>query len=325
MLLKKRIYLVFSLIFKTSRLQRYKYVFAFFLPQWRKEREMCIYANGKFLAIVVILSGIALSAASGLAKAESTLGTDTFRLNVGGFLPAVDSALSISSKNLNTGTQIDLEDDLGFDEDVTLAQVSGYWRFAPRHRILAGYYAFDRDASKSITEEIQIGDKLFDIGASVYTNWEIDFFQVSYAYSFLQTEKLEVSGSVGLYYLDTEITLRGEGFISDGQGGWTVAGEISDGESVGLPIPLLGLAAELQLSPKWRAKFGGRYFTLSIDEWSGHILEATAALEFLFHKNFGIGTGYSYFDINVERDREARVSELDYTYGGVQIYGIFYF
>jgi hypothetical protein len=62
-----------------------------------------------------------------------------------------------------------------------------------------------------------------------------------------------------------------------------------------------------------------------LEKWSGHILEATAALEFLFHKNFGIGTGYSYFDLEVERDREARVSDLTYNYGAVQIYGIWYF
>lgn len=276
------------------------------------------------LTVAVFLAGIVLCSTSVLAG-ESTVGMETFRLNVGGFLPAINSELSISSKNLSLGTIIDLEGDLGFDEDVNLAQVSGYWRFAKRHRLSAGYYAFDRDASKSISKDIIIGDKLFAANAALYSNWEIDFFQVSYAYSFLQSEKWELSGSLGVYYLDTAITLRGEGSISNGEGGWTLAGQITEEESIGLPIPLLGLAAEYHISPKWRAKVGGRYFTLSIDEWSGHILEATAALEFLFHKNFGVGTGYSYFDIEVERDRTSRVSDLNYTYGGVQIYGIWYF
>jgi hypothetical protein len=275
--------------------------------------------------IIAFIAAISFNASSVLANEESTVGKDKFRLNVGGFLPAIDSALTITSKNLDLGTRVDLENDLGFDENVNVFQVSGYWRFAKRHRLLAGYYTFDRDASKTLTEQIQIGDKLFDVGASVYSNWEIDFFQVSYAYSFIQTQKWEVSGSLGLYYLDTAINLRGQGSISNGEGGWIIAGQVSEEESVGLPIPIFGLAAEYHISPKWRAKVGGRYFTLSIDEWSGHILEATAALEFLFHKNFGIGTGYSYFDLEVERDREARVSDLTYTYSAVQIYGIWYF
>jgi len=280
---------------------------------------------GNFLKIIVIFSSIALSATSTLANDDLTVGKDKFRLNVGGFLPAIDSELTVTSKNLSRGTKIDLEDDLGFDEDVSLAQLSGYWRFAKRHRLLAGYYSFDRNASKTLTEQIKIGDKLFDVGAFVNSDWEIDFFQVSYAYSFIQTPKWEVSGSFGLYYLDTAITLYGEGSISNGSGGWTIAGQISEEESIGLPIPLFGVAAEYHITPKWRVKIGARYFTISLDEWSGHIFEANAALEFLFHKNFGVGTGYNMFDVEVERDRTERVSDLNYNYGGVQIYGIWYF
>lgn len=279
---------------------------------------------GTFFTVVVFLAGVVFCATSALAG-ESTVGMDTFRLNVGGFLPAIDSELSITSKNLGSGTNIDLEGDLGFDEDVSLAQVSGYWRFAKRHRLWAGYYAFDRDASKSIAKEIYINDKRFAAGATLSSDWEIDFFQISYGYSFLQTEKWELSGSLGVYYLDTTITLSGNGYVSIGDDAWSGTIQVTEEESIGLPIPLLGLAAEYHITPKWRAKVGGRYFTLSFDEWSGHILEATAALEFLFHKNFGIGTGYSYIDIEVERDRESRVSDLNYTYGGVQIYGIWYF
>lgn len=285
---------------------------------------MSVSRFGKLVTTVVFLGVITFCAKSALAG-ESTVGMDTFRLNVGGFLPAIDSELSITSKNLNLGTIIDLEDDLGFDDDVTLAQVSGYWRFAKRHRLQAGYYSFDRDASKSITKEIYINDKRFAVGATLASNWEIDFIQASYAYSFLQSEKWELSASLGVYYLDTTITLSGNGSVSIGEDEWSGTIQVTEEESIGLPIPLLGLSAEYHITPKWRTRVGGRYFTLSIDEWSGHMLEATASLEFLFHKNFGIGTGYTYLDVEVERDREPRISDLNYTYGGVQIYGIWYF
>jgi hypothetical protein len=286
---------------------------------------MAVIRYGKFLIIVVFFTGIVFCAASALASEESTVGKDKFRLNVGAFLPAIDSELSITSKSLGSGTKIDLEGDLGFDADVSLFRLDGYWRFAPRHRLYFGYYGFDRDASKRLTDQIEIGDKLFDVGVSVSTNWAMDFFQVSYAYSFLQSEKWEIAGSLGLYYLDTAATLRGEGSISDGQGGWTAARQVTEEESIGLPVPIFGLAADYHITPKWCAKVRGSYFTLSIDEWSGHILEGSAALEYLFHKNFGIGTAYNYFDVEVDRDTTARISELDYMFQGVQIYGIWYF
>ena len=65
--------------------------------------------------------------------------------------------------------------------------------------------------------------------------------------------------------------------------------------------------------------------TISFDEWDGSIFDASAYLEFLFHKNFGIGAGYLYFDADVEREREKRIGQLDYQYSGVQIYGIWHF
>jgi len=286
---------------------------------------MAIRTSGKFLILVLFLTGFTFYGTIACAAEESTVGNDKFRLNIGGFLPTLDTELRITSKNLDLGTLIDMEDDIGLDEDVNIFRLDGYWRFAKRHRLYVGYYGFDRDSTNTLEDQIQIGDKLFDVGVSLYSNWEIDFINVSYGYSFIQSQKWEISGSLGLYYLDTAITLRGEGSISDGQGGWSVARQVTEEESIGLPVPIFGLAAEYHITPKWRAKAGGRYFTISIDEWSGDILEATAALEYLFHKNLGIGTGYTYFDINVERDREKRIAELDYMFQGFQIYGIWYF
>ena len=92
-----------------------------------------------------------------------------------------------------------------------------------------------------------------------------------------------------------------------------------------LPIPLFGLTVEYYITPKWRAITSVSYFTISLDEWDGSLFDFSANLEYLFHKNFGIGLGYLYFEADVERDRERRVSHLDYEYQGVQIYGILHF
>lgn len=51
----------------------------------------------------------------------------------------------------------------------------------------------------------------------------------------------------------------------------------------------------------------------------------SANLEYLFHKNLGLGLGYLYFEADLERDREDMVSHLDYKYHGVKLYGILHF
>lgn len=260
---------------------------------------------------------------SAWANDDSPVGKDRFKLAIGGFFPALDSELQVNSKQLGTGSNVDLESDLGFDENVNLFVLGGYWRFAKKHRFYFGYYGFDRDATKTLTREIEWDDKVFVADAKLQSEWEVDFIYGKYGYSFYQGNKWELSGSLGIYFLDTSITLRGEAEINNGEAGGSA--EVTEEESIGLPIPLFGLTAEYYITPKWRAIASASYFTISIDEWDGSVLDLSAQLEYLFHKNFGIGTGYSYFYADIERDGTKRITQLDYQYQGVQIYGIWYF
>lgn len=285
---------------------------------------MAVENYRKNISILVLFASIILCAASALANEDSPVGKDKFKLSIGAFFPAIDSQLKVNSKAIGGGTGIDLESDFGFDEDVSLGRIEGYWRFAKKHRLYFGYYGFDRDVLHTAQKDIIIGNKIFSVGAELYSNWEIDFVYASYGYSFFQGEKWELSGSLGLYYLDSVVTVRGAASIIGGGGGG-VSGEFTEEEGLDLPIPLLGLAAEYYITPKWRAIAKVSYFTISFDEWDGSIFDASAYLEFLFHKNFGIGAGYLYFDADVEREREKRIGQLDYQYSGVQIYGIWHF
>jgi len=278
----------------------------------------------KSIISILIITAVLFSANLALASDESPVGKDKFKLSLGAFFPAIDSQVKIDSKEFGEGTEIDLEDDLGFDEDVNLGRIEGYWRFAPKHRLYLGYYGFDRDAQHAIEEEIEWDDKVFVVGAELKSKWDVDFIYAKYGYSFFQGEKWELSGSLGLYYLDTVLTVRGEARIENGGEG-EVSAEITVEESLDLPIPLFGLTAEYFITPKWRVIGNVSYFTISIGEWDGSLFDFSANLEYLFHKNFGIGLGYLYFEADVERDRGEKVSHLDYKYQGVQVYGIWRF
>ena len=275
-----------------------------------------------FLAIIVFSATVAATSTQALAEEESLTGLDTFKLEAGVFLPAIDSNLKIKSKSIGEGTGIDLENDLGFDDTISIGRVGGYWRFAKRHRLNFGYYGFNRDASKEIEEQIVIDDKVFDVGAELKSTWDLDFIYADYAYSFFQGRQWELSASIGLYWLSNTITLKGTGSIS---GEEVVEKELTEKSSVDLPVPLFGLTAEYYFTPKWRALIGVNYFTISLDEWDGSLLQCNANLEYLFHRYFGIGAGFYYFDADVERNTSTKVTNLDYTYNGVQVYGIWHF
>ena len=90
--------------------------------------------------------------------------------------------------------------------------------FAPKHRLYLGYYGFDRNAEHTLEEEIEWDDKVFVVDAELKSKWEVDFIYAKYGYSFFQGEKWEISGSLGLYYLDTVLTVSGAARLANGQG-----------------------------------------------------------------------------------------------------------
>lgn len=281
-------------------------------------------SNNYFRKIITIIlfSLLLLYTKSAVAYEGSPVGSDKFKFSFGGFFPAISSQLKIDSKSFGAGTIIDFESDLGFDEDVNLGRIEGYWRFAKKHRLYVGYYGFDRNTSKTLDADIEWDDKVFVVGAELYSDWGIDFLYAKYGYSFFQGDKWEISGSLGLYYFKTVLSVRGTARLK-GEG--EISAEYTDEDSLDLPIPLFGLTAEYYFTPKWRFIANAGYFAISYDEWDGSVLDFSANLEYLFHKNFGIGVGYLYFDADVERDRDIRVSHLDYEYQGAQIFGILHF
>jgi hypothetical protein len=77
------------------------------------------------LAIIMVIGMVAATSSQALADEESLVGLDTFKLEAGVFLPAIDSNLKIKSKSIGEGTGIDLENDLGFDDTISIGRTCG--------------------------------------------------------------------------------------------------------------------------------------------------------------------------------------------------------
>ena len=54
----------------------------------------------------------------------------------------------------------------------------------------------------------------------------------------------------------------------------------------------------------------------------GSLATVAAKLEYQFTKRWGIGAGYSAFNIDVDIEDGNLLSNIEYTYHGVQLYGI---
>jgi len=254
-------------------------------------------------------------------------GQDKWKFALGGYFPSVNSDMKIDIND----DEIDLEDGLGLSENDALWRLDGYWRFFQRHRLKFGYYGFDRDATKGLVTDLDIGGEIWYAGALVKTEWSMDYYQLSYAYSFYQGEKWEIAGTIGAYWVRFKAALElAAGLDLPPTGNFPGSEDLEVGDRVETetfegPLPLLGLTFDYYITPKWMVTLKGGYFQLSINEFTGKILNLGANVEYQFTKMFGLGLGYDGFRLNVEAEDKGSFAEVDYKYSGVQVYGILRF
>ncbi len=186
---------------------------------------------------------------------------------------------------------IDLENFLGLSENESVARLDGYWRFAKKHRLGFGYYGLRRDATHVFEDTVIIGGEPWYVGAKVATELDMDFFTIAYAYSFYQNEKWEIAGTIGAYWVKVQTTLALAAALDNGVDPPLAASDRFESETVEAPLPLIGLSFDYYITPKWMATFKGGYFQLSLDQFSGRILNLGAKLEYQFTKMFGLGLG----------------------------------
>ena len=237
---------------------------------------------------------------------------------MGAFFPAIETSLEVNG--VDTGDDLDLENQLGFSDSETIFRLDGYWRFFKRHRLGFSYYQFNRDGNRTLDKEIEIGDEVFPINAEVNSELNLGFYNIDYMYSFYQGEKWEISGILGVYWVDFEFSAAGSLQVAESELQTFYQSTDFNG-----PLPFLGLSFEYYITPQWLAIFSGSYFQLSVSDIDGSLTNLGAKLEYQFTRNFGLGLGYDYFRIDVTGDDGELRTDIVYKYQGVQAYGILRF
>ena len=283
-----------------------------------KDMNSVRYAlTGLFLLLFTIVSTGLLLPGSARAEEGYGPGQDKWKFALGGYFPSVDTKVKIDGTEI--GDNLDLEG-LGLSSDESLWRLDGYWRFAQKHRLAFGYYGFDRDGSIGISDQIEIGDIVIPVDAYVSTELKLDFYTIQYMYSYLQGEKWELSAGLGAYWVDLGFSI---GATADING--NPIGNFVESTDFNGPLPFLALGFEYYITEKWLAIVNGGYFQLEVGDIDGKMATVAAKLEYQFTKRWGLGVGYSGFKFDVDIEDNNLRSTIEYTYHGIQAYGILRF
>ena len=271
----------------------------------------------RFFLLVVLLMWVSFTG-TGLAGDWIKPGEEKFRLDAGAFLAAFDTTLRIGSKKLGQGTDVNLEDDLDYDDSTVTYLFGGYWRFAKHHRLYTSYFVFDRDSSAQLNKELEIGDEVFPVGAGISSEFNLKIIPIAYGYSFINNEKHELTGILGLHWYKVDFKIAG--YASAGS--VPVSAETS--ADVNVPLPVIGFAYEYRFTERWTAGALAQAFYLKVSssslDFSGSLLNLGVKTEYWLFKNVGIGAAVNYFNLDVDVEDSDWKGALDYQYFGPQVY-----
>jgi opacity protein-like surface antigen len=183
----------------------------------------------------VLATGVSLVLLSASAQAASNNPTlhDTISFRAGGFVPNIDTSVTIDGK------KFDFEEVL--DDNVTTGAITALWRVSNKLRINFGYWAVDRDES----ELLGLG------GTTVAASFDTSYLNAAIGYSFIRSDTTEFGVDLGLAGLSLKSEL---GANVPGVGGisFTAFDET-------YLLPTIGLYINQALSPMWSvsARIGG--------------------------------------------------------------------
>jgi len=269
--------------------------------------------NGmKALAAAAALC-VAASQARAQQDADAWDPWEKWSLSVGAFVADLDNTIRIGAPGV--GLEFDLESALGLKNSQTVFRLDGGYRFGNnnRHRVDFTWFDLSRDATRTLQEEIEIGGIVYPIGTIVDSEFDLAFYNVRYAYSFIKDDRIDFAGSIGLH-----ITQLGM-FIED------TAGLIgAGGDSVTAPLPLIGMRMDVALTPSWYVRSSVEALYLSFGDFTGSISDMLLAGEYRARENFSIGLGLNAVRMELENDNALGINfdgRFRSDFVGLMLYG----
>jgi len=226
---------------------------------------------------------------------------------------SMNSGLNIYGPNGVLGLNINLESLLGFKKNIAVPIINFTYHLTRHSSIYAEYYNISRSINKEIDIDFDYGDITVPANTSfeMYVNTQI--WSLGYKYSFINTEKANLSFFINFYILGF-----GTGITSEQSG-------INERYSLTAPLPSIGYQFKYEIFPKVR--FGGynSIFFLTIGENSGKINNFLLSLDYRILKWLSVGATYSVFYLDINSESDNFEGNIHYEYKGPGVLAQFKF
>lgn len=212
---------------------------------------------------------------------------DRFRLTGGAFFASAATSLRLDGAVPDSGTLINMEDDLGLSSKSTLPDIEIWIGMRERHRVRLNFFKLDRSASQNITRDLVIRGDTYQIDDLVESTFNLRMLSFTYSYAFIHSPHIDLAGSFGLNVVEFNARALARARAFD------------QAEDNAGPFPTIGLDLLVPISQRFYAEARAEYLKVSIQNFDGSAENLHAGFLYRVRENLALGVGYRKFNINV--------------------------
>jgi hypothetical protein len=242
---------------------------------------------------------------------------ERFKLTAGFFAPVNNTNIRVDGNNGNYGTDIDFENDLGFNKHTSTFLGDFQWRSSSRSRFDFSYYRLDRSSSATLQKTINFGNYTYNLGAQVDAYFNSNIYRISYGYAILSKPTYEAGLLIGAHVVKFGIGLDATGN--------NVSGSVQSNVGLTAPLPDFGLWGGWTMGKRWAVNAEVDYLGITIDNIQGRIIAYNAAVTYKPLKSLSFAAGYTGLNFKLDTDREKLNGHLRWGYNGPSITASFSF
>ena len=168
--------------------------------------------------------------------------SDRFQIDTGYFRLASDSVLRYNGPRGGSG-EVNLENDLGLDDQVNTFWVDATWRVGRRHQLKLAFTRFNRDRRDyTLQRDFTWGGETYNAGLSANTSNNNSIVGGYYRFAIFRNDRFEIGPTLGIGYLKLEARIKATGTVG-GPGG-SESRTLDKGASIGSVTGAVGGYAE---------------------------------------------------------------------------------
>lgn len=264
-----------------------------------------------------IAAGLGLAAP---AQADEMIpgGQEKWKFTVGGIVARIDSGIGVDGTTQN-GTLIDLGAGPG-KKEATSFLLGAQWRIADNHRLTGLFFNTSRNRSLSFDKSVTIGEDTLVPPTTLASRSKNNFLFVTYEYSFVRNEDVEIAGLLGAYLNKFSVDLSGTANVRNSGGTTTVTRTVDYRPSVTVPMPLVGASIDWFATPELTLGASLSGLKAKIGDVDGGVYVAMVSAEYMFTRNLGAGLAFMHTDADVDVTKKNFVGSIDWKNDNLLLY-----